>query len=95
MLDPHDVAAIVIDLGRIEAKTFFVKKERNVDYSKELDQSKIYDTIQVKFGKLKIVTDYNLNFQQSLIGGTISDKMLNWNYSQDKVDLTNEINFGF
>ncbi len=32
VLDPKDVPAIVVDLGRVDVRTHLVEKKRNVDY---------------------------------------------------------------
>ena len=60
VLDPKDLPGVIIDLGRVEVKTTLVKKEKNVDYGKEKDKKKLYDIIQVKMAKLKLIADYNI-----------------------------------
>lgn len=62
IMSPHlvdmDPQAIVIDLGRIDIRTNLLKKEQGADYTKERDALKLYDTMTIKFGKLKITADY-------------------------------------
>lgn len=77
--DVHNVAALIIDLGRIDVKTHLVRKEINIDYTKVTDAKLLYDSIQVKFGKLKISADYKLRLSSS--NAKISDKILNWGHS--------------
>lgn len=93
-MSPHlvdsDPQAVIIDLGRIDIKTNLVKKDKQTDYSKEKDVLKLYDTMTIKFGKLKITTDYQLRTSSNYA----SEKVLNWGYSPYKVDVTNDINFG-
>ena len=67
LVDPEDVAALVIDLGRIEVKTTLLKKEKDVDYRQIDDPSLLYDQVQVKFANLRIVVDYKLRLHQQAV----------------------------
>lgn len=90
VIDPDRQVALVIDLGKIEAKTKLVQKLKNVDYGQEMNSSLLYDIITVNFSKLKITADYNLKFILNP-----SNQDLSWAHSKMKLDITNNINFGF
>ncbi|CDW72111.1 UNKNOWN [Stylonychia lemnae] len=59
---------LIIDLGLIEASTNLIEKMKGYDYTKASDQSILYDTTLVKFGKLKVVCDYDLQIIKTFQG---------------------------
>ncbi len=58
LVDPTQISTVIIDLGRIEIKTQLVHREKEKDYRQETNANLLYDTITIKFGKLKISVDY-------------------------------------
>ena len=58
--DDTEVVTCIIDLGIIQARSFLVNEDPNIDYRQVMDEKKLYDIINVKFGKMKIFFDYAL-----------------------------------
>ena len=60
LVDRQKITSLIIDLGKIEAQTQLIHKEKNIDYNSCTTKKKMYDIVRVKFGQLKLTIDYNL-----------------------------------